>query len=63
MRAAAVFFAAAAASGARAGQSPPAPPPDRAVPISERVKGLERRDGFLPFYWDARCGGSIAELR
>ncbi len=34
-----------------------------AIPtISEQTHGLERRDGFLPFYWDARRGKLLLEI-
>jgi hypothetical protein len=42
--------------------SPGASPPRDAVPtVTERARGLERRDGFLPFYWDARRGQLLLE--
>jgi hypothetical protein len=33
-----------------------------APPIAEKVKGLERRDGFIPFYWDAANGKIWLEI-
>ncbi len=30
--------------------------------IAERAAGLARRDGFLPFYWDARRGSLLLEI-
>jgi Met-zincin/Domain of unknown function (DUF5117) len=38
------------------------PPAERVVTIAERTSGLERRDGFLPFYWDARKGQFLLEV-
>src|SRR5258706_16106899 len=35
---------------------------DRIPAISERVKDIPRRDGFLPFYWDARKGQLLLEI-
>ena len=41
----------------------PAPGADTAVtPVSARVQGLERHDGFLPYYWDARKGQLLLEV-
>jgi hypothetical protein len=40
-----------------------APAAPEAVPtIAERTQGLERHDGFVPFYWDARKGQLLLEL-
>ncbi len=55
----------AAASNSTQGQAPakPAEAASDAVPtISERTRGLERHDGFLPFYWDARRGQLLLEV-
>src|SRR5947208_10852169 len=30
--------------------------------VAERAAGLERHDGFVPFYWDARRGQLLFEL-
>src|SRR5438067_12737566 len=30
--------------------------------ISARVSGLQRHDGFIPFYWDVRRGELLLEL-
>ncbi|MEP6689873.1 MAG: zinc-dependent metalloprotease [Gemmatimonadaceae bacterium] len=54
------------ASGAAA-QNPPAPPATAAAPvapatIASRTAGLERHDGFLPIYVDARTGKILIEL-
>jgi hypothetical protein len=35
---------------------------DRVVPIAERTKDLSRRDGFFPYYWDARRGQLLLEI-
>jgi hypothetical protein len=43
---------------ARAEATPPKPLP----PIGERAAGLERRDGFVPFYWDAAKGQFLLEV-
>ncbi|HEV8255217.1 MAG TPA: zinc-dependent metalloprotease [Vicinamibacteria bacterium] len=32
------------------------------VALSERTAGLQRHDGFLPFYWDARKGQLLLEV-
>ncbi len=37
-------------------------PAERIAGISERVRGLERNDGFLPFYWDAVRGRLLLEI-
>ena len=51
---------------AAAGQAPPKPTSgaasDASPTISERTLGLERREGFLPFYWDARRGQLLLEV-
>jgi hypothetical protein len=48
-----------------AGPSPQSGAPASAEAASptaaERTRGLERRDGFLPFYWDARRGQILLE--
>jgi hypothetical protein len=33
-----------------------------APPVAEKVKGMERRDGFIPFYWDAAQGKLWLEI-
>src|SRR5262245_29821588 len=38
-------------------------PPDRLPSVAARTSGLERRDGFLPFYWDSRKGQLLLEPR
>ncbi len=35
---------------------------DRVVAIAERAKGLERHDGFVPYFWDARRGQLLLEI-
>jgi hypothetical protein len=35
---------------------------DRTPSISDRTRDLTRRDGFLPFYWDARKGQLLLEI-
>jgi hypothetical protein len=48
------------------GQAPPKPAfeaaSDSTPTISERTRGLERRDGFVPFYWDAHRGQLLLEV-
>jgi hypothetical protein len=40
-----------------------ATPPTGPLPtLAERTQGLERRDGFVPFYWDARSAQLLLEL-
>ena len=36
-------------------------PAEPAATVSERTQGLERREGFLPFYWDAKRGQLLLE--
>lgn len=43
-------------------QNPTAATKDAAATISERTAGLEKHDGFLPYYWDARKGQLLIEL-
>ena len=45
-------------------QGPPAEKPaaDVVLSIADRARGLERREGFLPFYWDARKGQLLLEV-
>ena len=38
------------------------PPADAMPTIAERAGGLERREGFVPFYWDARQGQLLLEV-
>ena len=33
-----------------------------AASVAERTKGLERADGFVPFYWDAARGRLLLEI-
>jgi len=62
------FPLAAALLGATAfsfGASAPTPPSsdDAKIPsVAERASGLARRDGFVPFYWDARRGVLLLEI-
>src|SRR5262245_52963590 len=37
-------------------------PTERVPTIAERAKDLTRKDGFLPFYWDARKGQLLVEI-
>ncbi|HSB61530.1 MAG TPA: DUF5117 domain-containing protein, partial [Vicinamibacteria bacterium] len=39
-----------------------APAADDLPSLAERTAGLERRDGFVPFYWDARKGQLLLEV-
>jgi hypothetical protein len=45
-----------------AGQAAEKPAPDAVTSLSERTRGLERKEGFLPFYWDARKGQLLLEV-
>jgi hypothetical protein len=36
--------------------------PEQVPPIAERTAGMEKRDGFLPLYWDARQGKVWLEI-
>src|SRR5690606_1154294 len=36
--------------------------PERAPGIAERTAGLEREEGFLPFYWDEARGRVLLEI-
>ena len=42
-----------------------APSPVAEVPptVAERAAGLERHDGLVPFYWDARKGQLLLEKK
>jgi len=40
----------------------PAAEPDTLPTLAERTRGLDRRDGFLPFYWDAGKGQLLLEV-
>ncbi len=58
----AVLLAAAGPQGPAG--TPPAPsaaPAEAAPTLFEHTRGLERRDGFLPFYWDAKRGQLLLE--
>jgi hypothetical protein len=37
-------------------------PAQIAASIAQRTAGIERRDGFLPFYWDAARGRVLLEV-
>lgn len=54
MRVLALLFALTAAVPASAADAPPT--------IAERTAGLDRQDGFLAFYWDARKGQLLVEV-
>ena len=59
MRSAAAVLAAAFVFGIAV----PAPAQDAAVPsIADKTRGLERRDGYVPLYWDARAGKVWMEI-
>ncbi len=48
---------------APAGAAPPPATPESPLPsIADRTKGMERRDGFLPLYWDERKGRVFLEI-
>jgi len=53
------LLAAAAAVPARV---PDSAPSEATATIAERTRGLERHDGFMPFYWDARKGQLLLEV-
>ncbi len=62
-RALAVFALAGVAAAVR-GQTAAKPPGSSALPlpsIADRTRGLERRDGFVPFYWDELKGELLIE--
>jgi hypothetical protein len=40
----------------------PAPAADTPATVAERTAGLERHDGLVPFYWDARKGQLLVEV-
>jgi Met-zincin/Domain of unknown function (DUF5117) len=44
------------------GSAPAEGAPTRLPGITEATAGLERRDGFLPFYWDAKKGQLLLEV-
>ncbi|MGE5278000.1 MAG: zinc-dependent metalloprotease [Acidobacteriota bacterium] len=59
----AMLVLAAPASAAQAPAKPPAETSTEAMPsVAERTRGLERHDGFLPFFWDARRGELLLEI-
>jgi hypothetical protein len=39
-----------------------APAPEKLPTLAERSAGLERHDGFLSYYWDARAGQLLLEV-
>lgn len=39
-----------------------APLPARAESVAQRTAGLERHDGFLPYYWDAAKGALLLDV-
>jgi uncharacterized protein DUF4953/uncharacterized protein DUF5117 len=46
-----------------ASSPPPAEKPaDRVPTIAQRVEGLEKKEGFLPFYWDPGKGQLLLEI-
>src|SRR5262249_30713341 len=47
---------------APAAETPAEKPPDKPPSIADRVRDIPRRDGFLPFYWDARKGQLLLEV-
>src|SRR5712691_13395007 len=46
----------------RAGAQTPAKPADEKSSLAVRTAGLQRRDGFLPYYWDEKKGDILFEL-
>jgi hypothetical protein len=48
-------------SGATSGQ-PPEKPAEALPPIAQRTRGLEKKEGFLSFYWDAAKGQLLLEI-
>lgn len=60
-----VFPLFAGLSAGQSGSTEPAPAErsgDHVVSIGDRVKGLDRHDGFVPYYWDARHGQILLEI-
>ena len=53
----ACVLGAGAAPGARAAE-----PADKLPGLATRTEGLQRRDGFLPFYWDEAKGQLLVEV-
>ena len=50
------------AAGSAAAAAIPGPAPDALPSVVARASGLDRRDGFLPFVWDARRGQLLIEI-
>jgi hypothetical protein len=59
MRSALCVFLLATALYSAAAQSPKESPP---ATFKDRVAGLQKQDGFLPYYWDAKKGALLFEL-
>ena len=59
---ASVFLGAAAFSLAASAATMPSPDDAKIPSVAERASGLERHDGFVPFYWDARRGVLLLEI-
>ncbi|HTO87132.1 MAG TPA: zinc-dependent metalloprotease [Thermoanaerobaculia bacterium] len=56
--------ASAAPAAEKAAEKPPAEKPSGEMPsIAGRTQGLERREGFLAFFWDAGRGQFLLEIR
>jgi hypothetical protein len=53
----------AVAAALAAAPAPSAEPPPKLDTIAERTQGLQRHDGFLPYYWDAARGQLLLEPR
>ena len=43
--------------------TPAKSPADRLPPVAEKTAGMEKRDGFLPLYWDAKKGKVFLEVQ
>jgi hypothetical protein len=62
--AALLLSAPAPAATEKAAEKPPADRPSGEMPsIAARTQGLERREGFVPFFWDAGTGQFLLEIR
>src|ERR1700674_3328353 len=40
----------------------PAQPPTEKATLASRTAGLQKREGFVPYYWDEKKGGILFEL-
>lgn len=61
-RVALLVFAFAAMVPCASAQTPAQPPASEKVSLATRTAGLQKREGFLPYYWDEKKGVLLFEL-